>query len=262
MKLTLLMLIFISSLSAHRYYDAATGRFIQIDRYAEKYRSMNPYMGMGNNPLYYTDPTGDTLNVAGMTLNQITEMKQAASRNGYYSFIDDKGNASFITNPFSGRSTGAFANFQLLSGSDIMYKVVNESLPGGVSGRTTTKDGQSVSLILDPSQGANFETLQHEVSHAADFDYGQIWFAKDENGIWRTQNNSYEAEHRAYRSQLIRPNWWADETELNRINANREQIRNLHINVSLETPSDRLNYGSKRGVYRSNSFFTRILKQR
>jgi len=48
-----------------RYYMPAIGRFTQIDRFASEYTSITPYAYAYNNPLYYTDPSGDTLVVVG-----------------------------------------------------------------------------------------------------------------------------------------------------------------------------------------------------
>ncbi|WP_431160696.1 M91 family zinc metallopeptidase [Flagellimonas beolgyonensis] len=44
-----------------RDYDPAIGRFGKIDRFAEKYESINPYHFAANNPIYYVDIQGDSL---------------------------------------------------------------------------------------------------------------------------------------------------------------------------------------------------------
>ena len=48
-------------LAFYRSYDPTIGRWMQIDPMAEKYPGMTPYNGMGNNPILYSDPMGDTL---------------------------------------------------------------------------------------------------------------------------------------------------------------------------------------------------------
>ncbi len=50
-------------LAFYRSYDPTIGRWMQIDPMAEKYPGMSPYNGMGNNPIFYGDPMGDTLRV-------------------------------------------------------------------------------------------------------------------------------------------------------------------------------------------------------
>ncbi len=41
-----------------RNYDPAIGRWFNVDPLAEKFVSMSPYTGMGNNPIIYIDPDG------------------------------------------------------------------------------------------------------------------------------------------------------------------------------------------------------------
>lgn len=45
----------------YRTYDAAIGRWMQIDPKAESFAPMSPYTGMGNNPILITDPLGDSI---------------------------------------------------------------------------------------------------------------------------------------------------------------------------------------------------------
>jgi len=44
-----------------RNYDPAIGRFLRIDRFAEKYMERTPYNYAANNPVYYVDVAGDSL---------------------------------------------------------------------------------------------------------------------------------------------------------------------------------------------------------
>jgi len=45
-----------------RYYDAAVGRFLTIDRFADKYPFLTPYQYAANNPALFVDVNGDTAN--------------------------------------------------------------------------------------------------------------------------------------------------------------------------------------------------------
>ncbi len=46
-----------------RHYDAALGRFISIDRFAEKYPLLSPYQYAANNPIVNVDVNGDSVRV-------------------------------------------------------------------------------------------------------------------------------------------------------------------------------------------------------
>lgn len=52
------MFVLSNLLFAGRYYDAATGRFLQVDPLASKYPSLSPYNYCANSPLIFIDPDG------------------------------------------------------------------------------------------------------------------------------------------------------------------------------------------------------------
>jgi len=54
-----------------RPYDGRTGRWMQVDRRSEKYPNVSPYSYVFNNPLRYTDPFGDTVNVDPQLLKPV-----------------------------------------------------------------------------------------------------------------------------------------------------------------------------------------------
>jgi RHS repeat-associated protein len=47
----------------NRNYDAALGRFMTIDRFAEKYLDNTPYHYTKNNPVFFVDIKGDSIAV-------------------------------------------------------------------------------------------------------------------------------------------------------------------------------------------------------
>ena len=48
-----------------RMYDPTLGRFMTMDRMAEKYYPLSPYAYCGNNPVRYIDEHGDSLSLSG-----------------------------------------------------------------------------------------------------------------------------------------------------------------------------------------------------
>jgi RHS repeat-associated protein len=62
-----------------RLYDSAIGRFMQVDPLAEKFKAMNPYMGMFNNPIDIVDPSG----TFGVTSKAISILRKAAVRRAW-----------------------------------------------------------------------------------------------------------------------------------------------------------------------------------
>jgi len=55
---TILLFLLSNLLFAGRYYDAAVGRFLQVDPHASKYPSWSPYNYTYNIPLKFVDPDG------------------------------------------------------------------------------------------------------------------------------------------------------------------------------------------------------------
>ena len=69
-----------------RNYDASLGRFMNIDRFAEKYESITPYQYTLNNPIKFVDVNGDYVYVFG---DDNTRYKYDNGK--YYSYNNDTG---------------------------------------------------------------------------------------------------------------------------------------------------------------------------
>ena len=67
-----------------RYYNPNIGRFLTIDRYAEKYYMLTPYQYAANNPIKYIDVNGDSIGPTNnLTKDQMNAMTQfAATKEG------------------------------------------------------------------------------------------------------------------------------------------------------------------------------------
>lgn len=58
-----LLFILSNLLFGGRYYDAAVGRFLQVDPHASKYPSVSPFNYALNNPLKFIDPDGKEVRI-------------------------------------------------------------------------------------------------------------------------------------------------------------------------------------------------------
>ena len=67
-----------------RYYNPDIGRFLTIDKYAEKYYMLTPYQYAANNPIKYIDVNGDSIGPTNnLTKDQMNAMTQfAATKEG------------------------------------------------------------------------------------------------------------------------------------------------------------------------------------
>jgi RHS repeat-associated protein len=76
-----------------RYYEPRISQFLSVDRFAEEYPSISSYAYCANNPLKYTDPTGDTIRVSiyNATAQTINSYYYGADANGNYGFIGSDG---------------------------------------------------------------------------------------------------------------------------------------------------------------------------
>ena len=82
-----------------RDYDPAIARFNKIDRFAEKYFDQTPYHFTRNNPLYFVDIAGDSLNVAQFrdydkTANE-SLINDLQDKTGLSLETDDDGNVTY-----------------------------------------------------------------------------------------------------------------------------------------------------------------------
>lgn len=94
-----------------------------MDPLAEKYSSYSPYSAMGNNPIYYIDPDGRTIQVFDYEDNERTayEWRNHKDTWGFY----DKNNALYTgANTFVEQLSEALTG--LMSGGDVGFNLVND----------------------------------------------------------------------------------------------------------------------------------------
>jgi len=150
-----------------RDYDPAIARFNKIDRFAEKYFDQTPYHFTRNNPLYFVDIAGDSLNVAQFrdydkTANE-SLINDLQDKTGLSLETDDDGNVIYeskngkpvIARNDKGKKRGSRAARKAL------IKLINSDKKISVDGTEgLTKvdmDGSDPNLILiNPNQIENF----------------------------------------------------------------------------------------------------------
>lgn len=64
-----------------RIYDSRIGRWLACDPKAEKYPQIAPYAAFGLNPIFFIDPGGETLRVAGMTEKAMRDVESVLPQN-------------------------------------------------------------------------------------------------------------------------------------------------------------------------------------
>ena len=139
-----------------RDYDPAIGRFNKIDRFTEKYESHSPYHFTKNNPIFFKEIKGDSINVAEL---------YKKDKNGNYV------NASQI------RAFEFFANTKI--GKKYLSKFASKGQK--IAGIEFDKDGKYHKDEIDINFGAT------PASVGADGTTGGG--TKDENGRWQFDVN-------------------------------------------------------------------------
>ncbi len=163
-----------------RFYDAATGRFPVIDRFVEKYQSMNPYQYGALNPIKFIDVNGDSIKPAeGQSaeftkdLNQvITKLKEIGEGADYQQLEDSKTNYQF--KEVSGTSGAAGSRFDpktnTIYWNPRMGLINNETL-----------------ISISPAT-----VLAHEIDHGANYDKDKESSLKDLRTFDASYNNKEE----------------------------------------------------------------------
>jgi RHS repeat-associated protein len=102
-----------------RMYDPVAPRFWTPDRFAEKYPWLSPYNYAANNPVLYIDPTGDTITLSNIFMENKQVMKS------YNEWATSKAGKQFISDYGAGGKYGKVS---------VVFDLVD--FKDGTSGRT------------------------------------------------------------------------------------------------------------------------------
>jgi hypothetical protein len=141
-----------------------------MDRFAEKYYSTSPYAYVANNPVSYTDPTGDTINVEAILsydqvyetnymnkiiedLNSQTGLTFSVNSSGIMTYsVDAQGNPVIATDA-NGNAVGSATARNLMMGAVGHADTAHGSIV--VDGRSGSRGGGNL-LEISPAQVGDF----------------------------------------------------------------------------------------------------------
>jgi len=198
---------------AGRYYDARTGRFLQIDPHANKYPGWSPYAYVLNNPLKYIDPDGKDVafHESARNSQQFNKalnlyLKTELGSQQMQRFQNDKSIlVIYQVGDISRTAVGTIAGFtDWKIGSQQADKVEIGSEEMGIKVQTFENNGKVViTIILDAdilgkdNSAKNSETIYHEGKAHIEYD-------RDKGDLTGTAVDS-KTEHKLYGTDGVSP---------------------------------------------------------
>jgi RHS repeat-associated protein len=139
-----------------RYYDARVGRLLAVDRFADKCIDVSPYAYAGNSPVLFVDANGDSVDVSGLSKEQLQQYNDAIAE--------------------AGRSENFAKMYNTLASSKAWYKIEFGNLMDKRASAqfvaNSKKVGSGGTLTISNTEGINAATGAHELFHAYQSDQG------------------------------------------------------------------------------------------
>jgi len=211
-----------------RNYDAALGRFMNVDKFAERFENLSPYQYANNTPTYFIDRNGEYIS---LYLNKGKKNEQALRYNNkenkfYYHGGDNDGKAYEGENKFVASVNDALISIEsggkagkALVGflADNKRKTVEIAKTRKGVGNFARSSGRAIGFNPDSKNGGldanggnsrpTFIGLAHEMAHVEDTWNGTqdntFWF-NYKNGKGETKTKSYREVYASYRENQVR----------------------------------------------------------
>ena len=244
-----------------RDYDPAIARFNKIDRFAEKYNRISPYSFTANNPIFFNEIKGDSINITLIQrydtangtnyaqniisdLNEQTGMTFEVNDNGQLTYqVDSNGNAVVSTTTDSNGNTtqngSAEARTMMthaVSTTDQAYVKITTTGNSGVRGTG------SPLIQLNPNQINSFVTGANNVNSKT-----QGWGMT----LMHEAQHSNVAEGGANSHGSEKANFGQTGTIVDRMNIVRRQMNSQGKNYGIRTSYQGLYFNptSKKPIY-------------
>ncbi|KIX21483.1 hypothetical protein SY27_07185 [Flavobacterium sp. 316] len=189
-----------------RNYDAALGRWMNIDPLVEKYFNISPYTYVANSPLRFIDPNGMEIKYPDKIIenykNQLNQSIIAINS------IVKKGTiSSELGKKLIAINNRALSEISELEKSEQVYKVfADKSDTGGSVGYD--KDSGEITVSIGTNDRGQ---IYHEMGHAYQYDKGKVSLLVDNSGYGSLYDISDETESFNRQNSFTDPDFvWKD----------------------------------------------------
>ena len=163
-----------------KYCDADVGRFLTIDRFADKYPSLTPYQYAANNPALFVDVNGDSIKISAEMLNNEALANYASTVAGYKylaQFAYENETITINGRTFKFDKAGKYSKQNLkftgITTADAGTTPVNSILGEGFVADKGVQ-GYEIKISNSIMLGVQMDDIFHEVQHASMFAGGSF----------------------------------------------------------------------------------------